>query len=687
MGKKQKKVSNMRKRLLSVVLAVGMMALLLPTEAFGVSGADGSATLANPQIQKDSSMAAGQKVTWNCVEFGSYPQAEVITQEMSEKYPESILNEDDYIISDGDYSALEGASWNADNEATVGGAKYRRVRKEDATYVSSTDRYQFDWDGDKVWHYFKYEPIKWRILEVSGNKALLLSDKVLDDRRYHENPVPITWERSTMRSWLNGYSAKENLQGADYAGKGFIDRAFSASEKGAIVKSKLKNPGNDKTEISGGNDTEDYVFLLSEQEMWSTAWAASYGFVKDRTVADEARIAKASTYAKAMGVYVRSQAGNCWWWLRTPGDIGAKVLEVKYDGSYGGRYGDHVASNNVGVRAALYLNTGASGAYSMAGTVVSEKLAGQGGTNKPPATDTTGTETESETETETETETESETESETQKPSQREPIKFTWLSKPPIKGMEGQTITFICSLGLDPQGPTSKQILEEVVGRITWESSDESVGEVSGCSIRTRDNITASLYVNVICHKAGTITVTGTTSNNMSLSCEAAITGTTTKAQQVKTPATTKAAPSAGQIITDSASDGKYKVLTASSVEYVKPLNTDVSAAAIPATVKIEGKSYQVTSVAARAFYKCTELKKVTIPSGVSKIGSQAFTGCRRLKNITIKSRKLTKKSVGKKAFKGVRGKAVVKVPKGKLKAYKKLLTARGAGKNVKVKK
>lgn len=681
MREKQKKISNMRKRLLSAVLAVGMMALLLPTEAFDASGADGSATLANPQIQKDSSMAAGQKVTWNCVEFGSYPQAEVITQEMSEKYPAGMLSEEDYIISDSDYSALEGASWNADNDATVGGVKYRRVRKEDATYVSSTDRYQFDWEGGKVWHYFKYEPIKWRILEVSGNTALLLSDKVLDDRRYHENPVPITWERSTMRSWLNGYSAKENLQGADYAGKGFIDRAFSASEKAAIVKSKLKNPDNDKTEIDGGNDTEDYVFLLSQQEMWSTAGAVSYGFVKDRTVADEARIAKASTYAKAMGVYVRSQAGNCWWWLRTPGDVGAKVLEVKYDGSYGGRFGDHVASNNVGVRAALYLNTGASGAYSMAGTVVSEKLAVPGGTNKPPATDTTDTDTE------TETETESETESETQKPSQIEPIKFVLLSKPPIKGMEGQTITFICSLGLDPKGPTSKAILEEVVGRIKWVSSDESVGEVSGCAIRTRDNITASLYVNVVCHKAGTITVSGTTSNNMSVDCQAVITGTTTRAQSVKTPVTTKAAPSVGQVIADSVSAAKYKVLTAASVEYVKPLDADISAAAIPSTVKVDGKSYQVTSVAARAFYKCTELKKVTIPSGVSKIGNQAFTGCRKLKNITIKSRKLTKKSIGKKAFKGIHGKAVVKVPKDKLKSYKKLLTARGAGKKVKVKK
>lgn len=30
-------------------------------------------TLHNPKIKKDSSMRSGQKVTWDCVWFGSYP--------------------------------------------------------------------------------------------------------------------------------------------------------------------------------------------------------------------------------------------------------------------------------------------------------------------------------------------------------------------------------------------------------------------------------------------------------------------------------------------------------------------------------------------------------------------------------------------------------------------------------------
>lgn len=31
--------------------------------------------LSNPRIIPDSSMEAGQKVTWDCIWFGSYPQA------------------------------------------------------------------------------------------------------------------------------------------------------------------------------------------------------------------------------------------------------------------------------------------------------------------------------------------------------------------------------------------------------------------------------------------------------------------------------------------------------------------------------------------------------------------------------------------------------------------------------------
>lgn len=43
-------------------------------------------SLQNPNMKKDNSMKAGQKVTWDCVWFGSYPQREVISKEMQSSY-------------------------------------------------------------------------------------------------------------------------------------------------------------------------------------------------------------------------------------------------------------------------------------------------------------------------------------------------------------------------------------------------------------------------------------------------------------------------------------------------------------------------------------------------------------------------------------------------------------------------
>ena len=88
-----------------------------------------------------------------------------------------------------------------------------------------------------------------------------------------------------------------------------------------------------------------------------------------------------------------------------------------------------------------------------------------------------------------------------------------------------------------------------------------------------------------------------------------------------------------------------------------------------------------------KAFYRCTKLSGVTIPSKVKTIGEDAFYGCKNLKKITIKTTKLTNKNVGKKAFKGISSKAVIKVPKNKAAAYKKLLQSKGISPKVKIKK
>lgn len=171
---------------------------------------------------------------------------------------------------------------------------------------------------------------------------------------------------------------------------------------------------------------------------------------------------------------------------------------------------------------------------------------------------------------------------------------------------------------------------------------------------------------------------------------------------------TTPVSLTAGTVVNDAKTGGTYKVLSSDTVEYLKPTNAKASKVQIPKEVVLQGAAYRVTSLAknafannkylvnvtigsnvtdigAKAFYKCVKLKKIVIPAKVGKIGKQAFYGCKKLKNITIKTKKLTKKNVGSNAFKGISAKAVIGVPKAKLKVYKKFLKTKGAGGKVKI--
>ena len=152
---------------------------------------------------------------------------------------------------------------------------------------------------------------------------------------------------------------------------------------------------------------------------------------------------------------------------------------------------------------------------------------------------------------------------------------------------------------------------------------------------------------------------------------------------------------------------GKGKTPT---VQYTAPKSTAKGTVTIPAKAKIDGVSYRVTSIAdnafknnkkitkvvignnivsigKNAFAKCTKLVSVIIGKNVIKIGKDAFAGCKKLKKIVIKTKKLTKKSVAKGAFRSVGKKVVVQVPKSEYKAYKKLLRAKGLSKKVKIKR
>ncbi len=189
-----------------------------------------------------------------------------------------------------------------------------------------------------------------------------------------------------------------------------------------------------------------------------------------------------------------------------------------------------------------------------------------------------------------------------------------------------------------------------------------------------------------------------------------------------------------GTTFNNAAAGGVYQVNSVwNTVEYKKPLNKKKKTVVIPATITQNGVTYRVTSIAAnafknnkklvkvklgsqivsigksafqgcsklksvtlgtnvasvgaKAFYKCTALTSITLPASTETIGKQAFYGCRKLKSIKVKTTKLTSKSVGSSALKGIPAKAKIKVPGSKVKEYKKLFRGKGAGKRVSIKK
>ena len=85
--------------------------------------------------------------------------------------------------------------------------------------------------------------------------------------------------------------------------------------------------------------------------------------------------------------------------------------------------------------------------------------------------------------------------------------------------------------------------------------------------------------------------------------------------------------------------DGLHYVLTSHVEPYTMAVvgaDADITTATIPETIEVYGKTFAVTSIGERAFYKCSSLASITIPSSVTSIGNYAFAECSSLTSITI---------------------------------------------------
>ncbi len=172
------------------------------------------------------------------------------------------------------------------------------------------------------------EPIEWLVLDViKDNKALLISKYGLDCKPYHNKFESITWEQCDLRKWLNSE---------------FINNAFSREEQEQIQLSEIVNNANPSYGTTGGNNTVDKIFLLSIDE------------VNKYFHSDKERECKATKYAIENNAYVNNN-GNCYWWLRSPGN-GQNYASYVNGGGDVISYGYFVNSGNNALRVALWVN-------------------------------------------------------------------------------------------------------------------------------------------------------------------------------------------------------------------------------------------------------------------------------------------------------------------------------------------
>ncbi len=189
-------------------------------------------------------------------------------------------------------------------------------------------------------YWFKYEPIKWKILTTSGNSAYIMSDIALDsfsiqpDRKgenrdglyaSYNNSTGVpdgtyanNWEYCFLRRWLN---------------ETFYNEVFNKLQKEIIQTTHLDNTARSSNpndypkyygygEKAGKNkfadqckNTDDKIFLLSLRDITTTA----YGFNKDVLAEDPARNLQATDFAKLHGAPMNTNDKKyVTWYTRSP---------------------------------------------------------------------------------------------------------------------------------------------------------------------------------------------------------------------------------------------------------------------------------------------------------------------------------------------------------------------------------
>ena len=209
-------------------------------------------------------------------EMGSWPQTEVTDPNLLFHLNEMDSNRknnpywfrDDKIIYDSSFGLhVERKIYYHDY--VFNKERYRRIIIGNSEQFYFTDNVNGYHEDESYW--FKWEPIKWKIVSKSDKFVYAISCLILDSKPFNRENVKTEWNTSTIKHWL------EN---------DFFDNAFFEEEKNII----------------------NSIYLESATNIETLFWS---GDLRDPRV-------KGTDYAKSQGLSINLNNGFSNWWAPEP---------------------------------------------------------------------------------------------------------------------------------------------------------------------------------------------------------------------------------------------------------------------------------------------------------------------------------------------------------------------------------
>jgi len=189
---------------------------------------------------------------------------------------------------------------------------------------------------------------KWLVLDIKKNRALIITNVIIELRAYHDKYIDITWVDSEIRKYLNGE---------------FYDK-FKDSDKSKIIPVTNKNLDNQWYGSNGGKESKDKIFLLSLEEVVCKYFGDSSELLNNPRKNQRYWFERKDKNNNKRGTTF--EGSWWWWWLRSPGRNNVKAVYIWGDGNIGIQ-GNNILKCNInscfhpngdvrgGIRPALWL--------------------------------------------------------------------------------------------------------------------------------------------------------------------------------------------------------------------------------------------------------------------------------------------------------------------------------------------